>query len=116
MPFHTTVPWLRHLSMQTYFLVTFPAQALWLVFIWRMRKWLTNHLATESIDPMSDACWKWGSVYYNPNDPAIVVPLRTGVGESLNCARPSVWVVGGAVMALTIASLVQSIGTLAHAP
>ena len=65
---------------------------------------------------MSDACWKWGSVYFNPNDPAIVVPLRTGVGESLNCARPSVWVVGGAVMALTIASLVQSIGTLAHAP
>jgi uncharacterized membrane protein len=57
---------------------------------------------------MADSCWKWGSVYYNPEDPAIVVPLRTGMGQSFNCARPSVWVVGGAVMALTIVSLVQS--------
>jgi len=114
MPFHATVPWLRHLSMPNYFLVTFPAQAIWLVSVWRMRKWLTNHLATESSDPMPDACWKWGCAYFNSNDPALVVPARTGIGYSFNCGHASVWVVAGTVTALTIASLVQSFGSLAH--
>ncbi len=95
-------------DMRFYFRFAFPVEAIWLFGVWRMRFWLTKHIAPESADPMADSCWKWGSVYYNPEDPAIVVPLRTGMGQSFNCARPSVWVVGGAVMALTIVSLVQS--------
>jgi uncharacterized membrane protein len=114
MQLNGAVPFMRHLGMDTYFLVSFPAQALWLIFIWRIRFWLTNHLATQSSDPMPDSCWKWGCIYFNPSDPALVVPLRTGIGQSFNCARPSVWVAGGAVTLLTIASLAQSVGLLTH--
>jgi hypothetical protein len=105
-------PYLRHVEMSTYFRVCFPAEALWLLCVWRMHAWLRKHLASESADPMPDACWKWGWMYFNPSDSALVVPVRTGVGQSFNCARPGVWVVCGAVTALTIASLVQSVGAL----
>jgi uncharacterized membrane protein len=98
----------RPIDMPTYFLIGFPAQALWLFCIWKMRFWLTKHLARDSSDPMPDVCWKWGFLYFNPNDPALVVPLRTGVGQSFNYARPSVWVVGGPIAVLTLASIVRS--------
>jgi hypothetical protein len=114
MQFKSPVAFLRHVDMPTYFLVSLPAQAVWLVCVWRMRFWLTNHMTTESCDPMADTCWKWGCVYFNPSDPALVVPLRTGVGQSFNCARPSVWIAGGAVTSLTIASLAQSVWLLSH--
>jgi hypothetical protein len=106
--FRLTVPWLRHWDMYTYFAVTFPALALWQFSLWRMHRWLKRHLATESVDPMPDACWKLGFHYFNRQDPALVVPLRSGVGFSPNFARPSVWVVAVVISVLTIASVVQS--------
>jgi hypothetical protein len=112
MPLSGTVSLLHQLNMSSYFRISFPAQALWLLSIWRIRLWLTRHLATESIDPMSDKSWKWGYFYFNPNDPALVVPLRTGVGQSFNCARPSIWLIGGTVTLLTIACLIQAVGSL----
>ena len=36
---------------------------------------------------MPDDCWKWGSFYFNRNDPALVVPLRSGMGYSFNYAH-----------------------------
>ncbi len=74
----------------------------------KWRHWLTRHMAKQSSDQMSDACWKWGFLYFNPSDPALVVPERTGVGQSLNCARPSVWVVGAALLALPAACLISA--------
>lgn len=94
-----------HPDMPMYFAVSFPVEALWLVFVWRLRFWLVKHLATESSDPMSDACWKWGFFYFNPADPALVVPLRTGVGQSFNCGRPGVLAFLVLVMAVTLVSL-----------
>ena len=104
------VPWLRYLNMQTYFQVNYAALALGLAFAWSMRTWLTNHLAKESSDPMPNSCWKWGYFYFNPDDPAIVVRQRTGIGQSFNYARSSVWVLGGVVILLTTAGLLQSGG------
>jgi uncharacterized membrane protein len=103
-----------HIDMRIYFLITFPAQALWLLFVWRIHFWLTKHLATDSSDPMSDTCWKWGCVYYNPTDPALVVPFRAGIGQSFNCARPSVWVALGFLMVATVASLLQTAESLSQ--
>ncbi len=31
-----------------------------------------------------DDCWKWGMFYYNPNDPAILVNKRYGLGWTVN--------------------------------
>ena len=107
-PLIKTVPWLKGVDIWKYFLVNFPLQGIWLVTVLRMRSWLTKHLATGSCDPMPDACWKWGYCYSNPDDSALVVPLRTGVGHSFNYARASVRIVGGIVAIMTIASFIQS--------
>ncbi|MEO6078870.1 MAG: hypothetical protein ABIQ86_03720 [Steroidobacteraceae bacterium] len=107
MDFRLTVPWLRNWSMSGYFLITFPLAALWLFGVWRMKWWLSRHLATESVDPMPDACWKGGLFYFNRQDPALVVPARSGVGFSYNYARPSVCVVIVVILAFSIAAVVR---------
>ena len=51
-----------------------------------------------------DRFWKGGMIYYNPDDPALLVEKRFGVGWTLNFARPSAWVFIGAVVAVIAAS------------
>ncbi|MEM7157033.1 MAG: DUF5808 domain-containing protein [Myxococcota bacterium] len=48
--------------------------------------------------------WRWGGlVYYAPNDPALAVPKRSGIGQTLNLARPLAWAfLGGLVLAPTM--------------
>ena len=36
----------------------------------------------------SDAHWRLQGLYFNPGDPALFVPLRSGVGWTLNFGRP----------------------------
>jgi len=43
-------------------------------------------------DPTPDECWKSGMVYYNPNDAALFVARRYGVGLTSNKANPWSWV------------------------
>jgi uncharacterized membrane protein len=38
--------------------------------------------------PTSDAHWRLRGLYFNPQDPAMFVPLRSGVGWTLNFGRP----------------------------
>jgi uncharacterized membrane protein len=59
----------------------------------------------ESPDPQNDAYWKAGAFYYNPNDPAIFVSKRVGVGYTLNVANKWSWVAMGAIF-LAIAALI----------
>ncbi|MCI4346726.1 MAG: DUF5808 domain-containing protein [Thermoplasmata archaeon] len=40
-----------------------------------------------------DRYWRAGVFYYNPEDPALFVPKRVGVGWTLNFARPVAWVI-----------------------
>lgn len=44
-------------------------------------------------DGTPDRCWKLGLIYYNPDDPAVMVPKRFGYGWTFNFARPLVWIV-----------------------
>ena len=53
--------------------------------------WLKRHVSADSGDPMPDSCWRWGFFYFNSDDPALVVPCRSGVRFSYNCARQPVW-------------------------
>lgn len=39
-----------------------------------------------------DAHWKLGSIYYNPQDPSLWIEKRTGIGWTVNFARPMSWV------------------------
>ncbi|MBT1176197.1 DUF1648 domain-containing protein [Bifidobacterium callimiconis] len=47
-----------------------------------------------------DRHWKAGVFYWNPDDPAVMVPKRFGVGWTCNFARPLTWVIMLALMAL----------------
>jgi uncharacterized membrane protein len=35
-----------------------------------------------------DTHWRFSGVYFNPDDPALFVPLRSGIGWTMNFARP----------------------------
>ena len=43
------------------------------------------------IDREDDKFWKLGSFYFNPNDPAVFIEKRFGIGWTINFARPESW-------------------------
>ncbi len=49
-----------------------------------------------------DQYWKLGTFYFNPNDPAIFVEKRFGTGWTMNCARPSAWIILIAIIAIPV--------------
>lgn len=52
----------------------------------------------------------WGMFYYNPEDPALFVEKRAGVGWTLNVARP----MGKVAMVLTTVLIVASLGMVVY--
>ncbi|MBY6204160.1 DUF5808 domain-containing protein [Halomonas denitrificans] len=52
-------------------------------------------------DRSPDAAWKLGLIYYNPDDPALWLEKRFGVGYTLNFGRPAAWWIIGAILAAT---------------
>ncbi len=57
----------------------------------------------EPIDPTPEECWKGGMIYYNPNDAALFVQRRDGVGFTVNLANRWSWALYGSLL-LVIAS------------
>lgn len=53
-------------------------------------------------DGTPDAYWKLGIFYFNPNDAAVFVEKRFGIGYTMNFARPASWVILGAVLVVPI--------------
>jgi uncharacterized membrane protein len=47
-----------------------------------------------------DRFWKLGVLYYNPDDPALFVPKRFGVGWTNNFACPGTWLLAGGLAVL----------------
>lgn len=67
------------------------------------------------IDTTQDYCWKWGVFYYNPNDPALWVDKRFGVGSTPNMANKRSWLIMAAICAyivFIINSAIFMIGTV----
>jgi uncharacterized membrane protein len=60
---------------------------------------------TEESDKTPDECWKLGFVYFNREDPALVVPKRAGLGYSFNFAHPQAWGLIGAMIFLAAGPL-----------
>lgn len=53
-------------------------------------------------------CWRLGIFYYNPADPDIMVPKRTGLGYTLNFGhRASWWILVGLAAAIAAAVMVR---------
>lgn len=48
------------------------------------------HYPKPVLRPTDDAHWRFRSMYYNRQDPAVFVPLRSGDGWTINLGRPQV--------------------------
>ena len=46
------------------------------------------HHPTPALRPSADTHWRFKALYFNPDDPALFVPVRTGVGWTVNFGRP----------------------------
>ena len=46
----------------------------------------------HAIEPTPNACWKAGMIYYNPDDSALFVEKRAGLGYTFNFANRWSWV------------------------
>jgi uncharacterized membrane protein len=49
-------------------------------------------------DGTPDECWKFGQIYYNPHDPALMVEKRFGVGYTINFGNRASWLVCGLLL------------------
>jgi uncharacterized membrane protein len=59
-------------------------------------------------DATPDSAWKGGFIYYNPNDPALLVEKRMGIGWTLNMANRWTWLIlGAAVLAIIISNVLR---------
>lgn len=59
-------------------------------------------------DATPDVAWKGGFLYYNPNDPALLVERRMGIGWTLNMANRWSWLILGAmVLAIVISKVLR---------
>jgi len=64
------------------------------------------HFADEDKEsPDNDHLYKWGVMYYNPDDPAVLVDKRFGTGMSFNYARWQAKVFFGLVILILVGSL-----------
>ena len=66
---------------------------------------------TEKRPPESG--WK-GIFYFNPDDPALLVPKRFGIGYTLNFGNPWSWVVLALILLMAALPFIFSIQTLRH--
>jgi uncharacterized membrane protein len=65
-------------------------------------------------DRTPDQCWKVGVFYVNPDDPAILVEKRFGIGYTLNFGRPAAWLLMLVILGVAVGGLV--IGLLSAHP
>lgn len=66
-------------------------------------------------DRTPDQCWRAGMFYVNPNDPAILVEKRFGIGYTLNFGRPGAWVLIASILVLTAVPIaIAFLTTQAH--
>ncbi|HEY7974240.1 MAG: DUF5808 domain-containing protein [Ktedonobacterales bacterium] len=72
-----------------------------LVLFLPLRRGATPSGADPEIERLDSRNWYLGVFYYNPDDPAVFVPKRLGLGWTINFAHP-----GGKVMAAVIVALI----------
>jgi uncharacterized membrane protein len=72
--------------------------------VWGLRK---GSQLRDNRDTTPDECWKLGQFYYNPQDPALLVEHRFGLGYSPNFARPLSWIAMTALFLLPVLVIVS---------
>jgi uncharacterized membrane protein len=59
----------------------------------------------NDINRNKEEFWKWGIFYNNPNDRAIWIDKRTGIGWTLNFAHAESWVIIFMILVIPMAIL-----------
>jgi uncharacterized membrane protein len=78
------------------------------LFYWSYRKISAAPAKDEVPEPRGDNYWKAGVFYWNPDDPAIFVSKRVGIGYTMNFANKWSWITMAAVLvALLIPGLLR---------
>jgi uncharacterized membrane protein len=72
------------------------------VIYWAYGKITMPSPAGEIPDPQNDSYWKAGVFYFNPNDPAIFVSKRVGIGYTINFANKMAWFVLAGILLIAI--------------
>jgi Family of unknown function (DUF5808) len=62
-----------------------------------------------------DSAWN-GSFYSNPDDPALLVPKRFGIGYTLNFGNPWSWVVLAFVLLMVAVPIIVLVASTHHFP
>ena len=57
-----------------------------------------------------------GAFYSNPNDPALFVPKRYGIGYTLNFSNPWSWIVLALILATVAVPIIFSVTYARHLP
>lgn len=74
-------------------LIVIPSPYVAGLLLWVYGKGAAPEAPSESTP---DECWSMGDIYKNPNDPALFVPKRVGLGYTINFGNPMAkWVMGG---------------------
>ena len=60
----------------------------------------TNSAAVGDGTP--DECWKFGMLYFNPDDAALWVERRVGVGYTMNFAHVSAWIIMALILLIPL--------------
>ena len=55
-----------------------------------------------------DAKWVLGMFYFSRSDPSLFVEKRSGIGYTVNFARPGAWIIMAVIAVVIIVSLIQS--------
>jgi uncharacterized membrane protein len=64
-----------------------------------LSRWLSRGRVPSQHISADGTCWKLGMFYFNPDDSALFVEKRIGIGYTINFAHASAWI----IMALTLA-------------
>ena len=65
--------------------------------------------ATGGADATPDECWRLGTFYYNPSDPALMVEKRDGPGFTLNFGNRLAWALVALIVIITVAPILVSV-------
>jgi uncharacterized membrane protein len=68
------------------------------IFLACVLLWSVRAGRTAAGEATPDECWTLGSIYYNPNDPALFVQKRFGIGYTFNFANRRSWLILGLLL------------------
>jgi uncharacterized membrane protein len=58
-----------------------------------LSRWLGRWRVRPQHTSAGDTCWRLGMFYFNPDDPALFVEKRIGIGYTINFARGTSWII-----------------------